>query len=161
MEHNSSQLDIILRVYKPLQASGSNILDASESTRLFSVLLRACSMCAHQLVISYFAWPLYCNPTGASKVQSGKTGRAPGRLELSKGISKWTRAMVLGLETLNLKLFELKSSELTVSEDTNAHSQHASDKPTIQYNYRQAHDSDKLITELVQHMNKWELTIQP
>ena len=43
-----------------------------------------------------------------SRVQSGKMGPAPGRFDLSKGISKSSSAMVLGFETLNLKSSELK-----------------------------------------------------
>ena len=49
-----------------------------------------------------------------SKVQSGEMGPAPGIFELSKGILKWTWAMILGFETLDW--FSSKSNlwELTV-----------------------------------------------
>ena len=40
-----------------------------------------------------------------SKVQSGKMGPAPGRLELSKSMVKWKRAMVLGYENLISKCY--------------------------------------------------------
>ena len=44
----------------------------------------------------------------------GKVSPVPGRFELSKGILKRTKAVVLGFETINLKFCELKLRELTV-----------------------------------------------
>ena len=49
-----------------------------------------------------------------SKVQPGQMGPAPGRFELSKGALRWTWAMALGFETLNLAFWKLQSWELTV-----------------------------------------------
>ena len=43
-----------------------------------------------------------------STVKSGRFGPAPGRFELSKGISKGKYTMALGSETLDLKFCELE-----------------------------------------------------
>ena len=56
---------------------------------------------------SVIVWPV-------SKFQSGEIGSAPERFELSKGMFRSILAMVLGFETLNLKLCESKLRELAV-----------------------------------------------
>ena len=43
-----------------------------------------------------------------SRVQSGKMGPDPGRFEASRGTLKWTWAMVLGFETLELKMLRIE-----------------------------------------------------
>ena len=48
-----------------------------------------------------------------SRVQSGKVCPVPGRYKLSKGMSKWEQARILGFETLVFKVCESKLWELT------------------------------------------------